>query len=129
MGFGIRLKEILKQKGMTIKELSIKTGIPLNTLYSITKRDTLIPSQEIISKISQVLQVNENEFLTYEVIKDNLGLLLSDCKSKEDDFRKKLYEISEMLNADALYELIEKAIELLQDDSCRSIFYKNDKIK
>lgn len=41
MGFGAVLKDILAEKKMSIKELSHITGIPLNTLYSITKRDTV----------------------------------------------------------------------------------------
>ena len=40
MGVGFRLKLALREKKMTIKELSEETGVSLNTLYSITKRDT-----------------------------------------------------------------------------------------
>jgi len=40
MAAGFRLKEILRSKGMTIKQLSEKSGVSLNTLYSITKRDS-----------------------------------------------------------------------------------------
>ena len=55
MGFGNKLKEVLKKKGITIKELSELSGISINTLYSITKRDTQIPDREIVDKIVAAL--------------------------------------------------------------------------
>ena len=41
MGLGLKLKELLKERNMTIKELSALSGVSLNTLYSITKRDNI----------------------------------------------------------------------------------------
>lgn len=63
MGFGSVLKDILAEKKMTIKELSEATGIPLNTLYSITKRDTVNVRQETIEKISSALSVTNDELI------------------------------------------------------------------
>ena len=51
MALGVNLKEILKQKNMTIKDLSKETGISVNTLYSITKRDGRMARFDIIKKI------------------------------------------------------------------------------
>lgn len=64
MGFGAVLKEILSDKNMSIKELSQMTGIPLNTLYSITKRDTVNVRQETLEKISQALNIPTDDFIT-----------------------------------------------------------------
>lgn len=58
MGFGSRLRDILKEKNMTIKELSTLTGISINTLYSITKRDTRLPSNDILTQIASELNVS-----------------------------------------------------------------------
>lgn len=63
MGFGAILKEILSDKNMSIKELSQITGIPLNTLYSITKRDTVNVRQETLEKISAALDIPTDEFI------------------------------------------------------------------
>lgn len=63
MGFGAILKEILADKSMSIKELSQITGIPLNTLYSITKRDTVNVRQETLEKISQALDIPTDDFI------------------------------------------------------------------
>lgn len=57
MGFGVVLKKLLSEKNMSIKELSEITGIPLNTLYSITKRDTMNVRQETLEKIANALSI------------------------------------------------------------------------
>ena len=55
MGVGFRLKELLRMKGMTIKQLSEKTGISLNTLYSITKRDSERVDSILLYRIAAAL--------------------------------------------------------------------------
>jgi len=46
---------------MTIKELSQETGIPLNTLYSITKRDSERVDTVVLYRIAEVLGVETSE--------------------------------------------------------------------
>lgn len=67
MALGTNLKEILKQKNMSIKDLSKKTGISLNTLYSITKRDGRMARFDIIKKICETLEITESELLGFDV--------------------------------------------------------------
>ena len=67
MGLGTNLKKILKERKMTIKELSAQTGISLNTLYSITKRDGVMARFDIVKKICDVLNVSESELLGFDV--------------------------------------------------------------
>ena len=57
MGMGQVLKKVLSDRNMTIKELSELTGISKNTLYAITKRDSLHVRAETIEKISQALNM------------------------------------------------------------------------
>lgn len=64
MGMGQTLKRILHDKNMTIKQLSEVTGISINTLYSITKRDTVNVRTEIIEKIANALDVPVERLLT-----------------------------------------------------------------
>ncbi len=68
MGFGARLKEILAQKGKSIIWLSEQTGIPRNSLYTITKRDNTTPRLETIKKIAQALDVP----ITFLILEDNV---------------------------------------------------------
>lgn len=63
MGVGARIKKLLKQNGMTIKELSKKTEIPINTLYSITKRDEQNVRSDNLKKIASALGVSINDLL------------------------------------------------------------------
>jgi len=57
MAVGFRLKEILRKKGMTIKELAEVSKISVNTLYSITKRDSENIDKVIEVKIANALNV------------------------------------------------------------------------
>ena len=52
---------------MTIKELSEKTGIPINTLYSITKRDSLRVDRVILERISKALNVDTYDLYPEEM--------------------------------------------------------------
>ena len=67
MGAGLRLKEILRQRQMTIKQLSIITGISINTLYSITKRDSSKIDPAILSRIVAALDITEKEFYNFDI--------------------------------------------------------------
>ena len=66
MGVGKNIKRILAEKEMSIKELHEISGISLNTLYSITKRDSASINSEILASIAKVLNVT-NFDLTVDV--------------------------------------------------------------
>lgn len=66
MGVGNRLKNILQMKGMTIKQLSEKTGVSINTLYSITKRDSDHVKTEIIERIAAALELPPSTLIGYD---------------------------------------------------------------
>lgn len=129
MGFGLKLKELLKRKGITIKELSVMTGISINTLYSITKRDTKAPEKEIIKKIANALKINESELYTFEMIDSELRQLIDQQKKAEEDFRSSLLELCKMLNSNGTGELIKHALELIRYEAYWSPFYNQNAIK
>ena len=58
MGMGQILKDVLKEKGMTIKTLSDITGISKNTLYAITKRDSVNVRADNVEKIASALNIS-----------------------------------------------------------------------
>lgn len=60
MGIGMRIKEALRDRNMTIKQLAEESGISINTLYSITKRDSERVDSLLLQKIASVLQVDAN---------------------------------------------------------------------
>ena len=65
MGYGANLKKVLDEKGLTVKDLSRKTGIAATTLYSIVQRDTSVRYDSAI-KIAGVLDIPINA-----ICKDN----------------------------------------------------------
>ncbi len=70
MGVGMRIKIALREKKMTIKELSIQSGVSLNTLYSITKRDSENVDDVIIGMISRTLALSDFFFLGISPFED-----------------------------------------------------------
>ena len=74
MSYGARLKEILKEKNMSVKELSKKANINQSTLYTIIRRDTSIRYDHAI-RIASILDIDVSEICKinpYEVRKENL---------------------------------------------------------
>ncbi len=67
MGIGTNLKIILKDRNITIKELSEKSGVSLNTLYSITKRDNNMSRYDIVKKIASALDITVKDLTGYEI--------------------------------------------------------------
>lgn len=64
MGIGLRIKKILRNRHMTIKELSEKSTVSLNTLYSITKRDSERVDSIILQRIALALEVPTSVLLS-----------------------------------------------------------------
>ena len=62
MKTGTIIKTLLSQRGMTIKQLAEKTHISVNTLYSITKRNTDNIQSANLEKILSALDLSELEF-------------------------------------------------------------------
>ena len=67
MGIGRRIKAILRNRKMTIKELAELTEIPVNTLYSITKRDSERVDSVILFRIAEELGVTTDELRGIEI--------------------------------------------------------------
>ena len=57
MGIGKNLKRIAKLKGYSLKEIAQHTGISINTLYSITKKDDVKVNEKYLTQIADFLGV------------------------------------------------------------------------
>ena len=62
--FGIRLKKIRKQKGMTQKELAEKSGLPQSQICRYEK-DILSPTLNTFEWICDALEVSATELLGF----------------------------------------------------------------
>lgn len=57
MGDGKKLKEIIKEKDVNVRQLSVRTGIPATTLYSAIQRDQKIRLDYAL-RIANCLEIN-----------------------------------------------------------------------
>ena len=108
MGLGIRLKNILKEKKVTVQQLSAKTEIPANTLYSIIKRDNKSIQSESLKKIASALGVSIDELLgdtLYIDTLENMADLLSSGKATQANITKKMKEYYPNTPADELLRI------------------------
>lgn len=98
MRTGSNLKNFLKEKNMTIKELAEKTDISLNTLYSITKRDSEL-SDDLIKKISSSLEIPIEELL--EMLSSNSSndtqTFIDETRRISAEFNEKIIDVNNLI--------------------------------
>ena len=64
MAIGIRLKQLLDERGMTVKDFAQQIGVPPTTLYSFIKRDSQNAKMDLVMKICDGLGITAKELLT-----------------------------------------------------------------
>ncbi len=63
MAIGKNLKYICKMRGMTLKELSENSGVPMGTIYSITQRDPDGINSETMNSLCVALGVSSDSII------------------------------------------------------------------
>lgn len=74
MGIGKNVKALAKDKGLTLVELSGKSGVSINTIYRITKDDPRNVTTRTLDRLAEALEVNMETLRTgkqYAPEKDN----------------------------------------------------------
>jgi len=115
VGVGQELKRILKSKGLTIKQLSEISGVSVNTLYSITKRDSNEVSYKTLESIARALGEKPEALLPAEyreALKDDVEsfIELSSGKLTRNNLLPHLIE-------DVLYEIDADEEDIAFEDS------------
>lgn len=64
MGIGRNIKIITGFKGMTLVELSKKSGVPINTIYTLTREDPDNATLRTIDRLAAALEVNKDSLLS-----------------------------------------------------------------
>lgn len=64
MGIGNNIKIITGFKGITLLELSKKSGVPINTIYTLTREDPDSATLRTIDKLAAALEVNRDSLLS-----------------------------------------------------------------
>tara|TARA_R110000868_G_scaffold173530_2_gene409694 strand:+ start:2071 stop:2346 length:276 start_codon:yes stop_codon:yes gene_type:complete len=80
--FSKNLNKIIKEKKITLQELSVKTGVPKSTIHRYSTGNKTIKIEQL-QKIKRFLNVSTDELLFSE--KTNVELL----KETVDDFKLK----------------------------------------
>lgn len=58
MAIGENIKDLCSEKGLTLKELSEKSGIPVNTIYTLTREDPENARNTTLKPLADALEVD-----------------------------------------------------------------------
>ena len=107
MTLGETIKNKRKVLGMTQKELASKVEVDFSYISKIEKGNAKMPSKEVLAKVAQALELNENElYFRNNQIPDGVHqIIISD--EKVIDF---LTKISNRKVSDREWEAINKII-------------------
>ena len=84
---GTVLSEVLKEKNLSVNQLAQTSGVNVNTLYSIIKRNNTKVDIAVLLKICDVLNVNIERFYG-DYVKEHTQLLTTDEKNILTTYRK-----------------------------------------
>lgn len=86
MGIGRNIKIITEFKGMTLVELSKKSGVSLNMIHTLTRDDPDNATIRTVDKLAAALEVNRDSLLSGE-----------ECTSEKNDNLEKEINLSEAI--------------------------------
>lgn len=58
MNLGSRLKQILKERGLTVTRISKEAGVPAQTIYALINRDSNKADMDILIKLLTALDMD-----------------------------------------------------------------------
>lgn len=137
MGIGKNIKTITKNKGITLLELSKKSGVPINTIYTLTSEDPVNATPRTINKLAAALDIDSNmlrmdpkEYEEYE--RQELIYLLGIDPDKYDTYSEDLKQLitpsenkSKLLDREFLRVPLPEGVHLVEDykDALTQIVY------
>lgn len=133
MGIGTNIKKILAIRNMTIKELSEKSGIPKNTLYSLTRRDSETTRSDYLNRIAAALGVGVEELISIPTAQVITGLeILSQPNADIPAYLAKkprpqdVLEVAELLTPESVEKLMQYALDLAELERFRKSENRNN---
>lgn len=108
MGIGKNIKTITKNKGITLLELSKKSGVPINTIYTLTSEDPDNATLRTINKLAAALDIDSNmlrmdpeEYKAYE--------------KQVDDYIRQQENETKLLDREFLRVPLPEGVHLVED--------------
>ena len=109
MGTGKRIGDACQQKGLSLRQLSIKADVPYSTLYSAVKRDSDGISLDALRKIAVALGVDLYSLADFDIASDALAEEIN-ANNKEAH----VLQLFQCLNSDGQNVAIERLEEMTQ---------------
>lgn len=100
MGIGKNVKALAKAKGLNLIELSEKSGVPINTIYTLTREDPENATTRTLSRLAKALEVSELKLRTgkdYALDRDE-GIKRLKALKKESNLTKLILDIIKTLS-------------------------------
>lgn len=100
MGIGKNVKALAKAKGLKLIELSEKSGVPINTIYTLTSEDPKNATTRTLSRLAETLEVSELKLRTgkdYALDRDE-GIKRLKALEKESKLTKLILDIIKTLS-------------------------------
>lgn len=100
MGIGKNVKALAKDRGLNLIELSKKSGVPLNTIYTLTREDPENATTRTLSRLAEALEVSELKLRTgedYALDRDE-GIKRLKALKKESNLTKLILDIIKTLS-------------------------------
>lgn len=100
MGIGKNVKALAKAKGLNLIELSEKSGVPVNTIYTLTQVDPKNATMRTLGKLAKALEVNTETLRTGKVYVSEEDKRLEKIKAleKESNLTKLILDIIKTLS-------------------------------
>ena len=98
MGIGKNVKALAKDRGINLIELSKKSGVPLNTIYTLTREDPRNATMRTLDRLAEALKVDVRTLQTgieFTPEKDNRP---ERVKEKEGKLTKLILDIIKTLS-------------------------------
>lgn len=113
MNIGTNLKKALREREMTVAELSRKSGVSTNTLYAMIRRDSKKVNSDILEKICR-----NSDITIYELMSDDDAFPFYKYLATDDNSEKKQAEQKILTSLNKIDEkLANFIIESLEDDT------------
>ena len=98
MGIGKNVKALARSRKLSLVELSEKSGVPINTIYTLTREDPRNATMRTLDRLAEALEVDVRTLQTgiiYAPEKDNRS---ERVKEKESNLTKLILEIIRTLS-------------------------------
>lgn len=98
MGIGKNVKALARSRRLSLVELSEKSGVPINTIYTLTREDPRNATMRTLDRLAEALKVDVRTLQTgifYAPEKDNRS---ERAKEKESNLTKLILDIIKTLS-------------------------------